>query len=211
MRPEAFECVDVTSRIDAFPLRSQQGAPRTPGLLHLGLLSSLAAVVVLPQIGLAGYVLASSEIRHMVAGQPLVAFQLAAALAFWIGIFAWPLNVLITRLSCRRVVEITRDLVSVSENRANSCSTWTEPLQSYRGVAHHIRSSLAGTRHELVLIHADARRSVLLSTADQITDADIGRMTQLLRLPQVPASEMYAAAKKITVAMNTLSQQPLAA
>lgn len=211
MRPEAFECVDVTSGFDAFPLRSQQGVPRSPGFLHLGLLSSLAALVVLPQIGLAGYALASSEIRQMIAGQPLVAFQLAAALAFWIGIFAWPLNGLINRLTCRRAVEITRDQVSVTDTRANGCSTWSEPLAAYRGVAHHIRSSLAGTRHELVLVHSDARRSVLLTTADQITDADIGRMTRLLRLPQVPASEMYATAKRISEVVNTVFPRPLVA
>jgi hypothetical protein len=211
MRAEAFEYVNVTSGLESLPLRSEQGAPRAPSIMHLSCLASLAATVVLPQIGLAGYALHSAEIRQMIAAQPLVTFQLAAALAFWIGIFAWPLNGLINRLSCRRAVEITHDKVFVSDTRAFGASSWTEPLASYRGVAHHIRSSLAGTRHELVLVHSDAQRSVLLATADQISDADIARMTRLLRLPQVPASEMYAAAKRMTEVANTLSWQPLAA
>jgi hypothetical protein len=211
MRPEAFECVDVTSELGAFPLRSLQSAPRAPGLLHLGLMSTLAALVVLPQIGLAGYALQSPAIRQAILNQPLVAFQLGAALAFWIGIFAWPLKGLANRLGYRRTVEITRTQVAVSDTRALGASTWSEPLASYQGVAHHIRSSLSGTRHELVLVHADANRSVLLAAAEQITDAEIGRMTRLLALPQVQASEMYAVAKRMTGATNTLSWQPLAA
>jgi hypothetical protein len=211
MRPEAFECVDVTSELDAFPLRWQQSAPRVTDVIHLSLMSALAALVVLPQIGLAGYALQSAEIRHAIIDQPLVAFQLAAALTFWIGLFAWPLKGLATRLGCRRTVEITKDSVEVADIRAIGKSVWSEPLASYRGVAHHIRSSLSGTRHELVLVHADAGRSVLLAAAEQISDAEISRMTRLLGLPQVQPSEMYAVAKRMSEAANTLSWQPVAA
>ena len=205
MRPEAFECVDVTSGPNGFPLNSQQSSARAPGILHLGLMTTLAAVIVTPQLMLAGYALHSPDIRQMILDQPLVSFQLAVAMAFWIGLFAWPLKGLFDRLTWRRAVEITRDKVTVADTRARGVSQWSSPLASYKGVAHHIRSSLSGTRHELILVHNEASRSVLLMTADDIPEAEISRMTSLLQLPQMPARELYSRRRSLKTPASPLS------
>lgn len=212
MRPDSFERVDILSEPEAFPLRSRQGAATAPSLLHLALLSVLAAAVVLPQVGFAGYALSLPDVRHLIAGQPLVAVQLAAAMLFWVGLFAWPLRALFTRLTWRRSVEITRENVAVFDQRTFGGSNWTAPLHDYKGVAHHIRSSLSGTRHELVLVHPDSDRSVLLMTAEHISEADINRMTRLLGLPTVPARELYRLASRgHPEAAKPLPWMPLAA
>ncbi|MEQ1653073.1 MAG: hypothetical protein ABL897_11335 [Hyphomicrobium sp.] len=212
MRPDSFERVDILSEPEVFPLRSIQGAATAPSLLHLALLSGLAAVVVLPQLGLAGYALASPDVRQLIVGQPLVAFQLAAAMLFWVGLFAWPLRALFARLTWRRSVEITRENVAVFDRRTFGGSNWTAPLHDYKGVAHHIRSSLSGTRHELVLVHPDSDRSVLLMTAEHISEADISRMTRLLGLPAVPARELYwLASRGQSDAEKAMPWMPLAA
>jgi hypothetical protein len=151
----------------------------------------LAAAVVLPQIALAAHALSSPELRAAVLAQPMVSPQLAIALAFWIGLFAWPRHGLYVRLTWRRTVEITNDRVAVADLVAFGQTTWSAPLASYKGIAHHIRSSLSGNRHELVLVHPDPKRSVLLMVADHLTDSDVARMTHLLRLPQLPAKELY--------------------
>lgn len=205
MRPEAFECVDITSGPSGFPLNSQQSSARAPGILHLGLMTTLAAVIVTPQLMLAGYALQSPDIRQMILDQPLVSFQLAIAMAFWIGLFAWPLKGLFNRLTWQRAVEITRDKVTVADTRARGVSHWSAPLASYKGVAHHIRSSLSGTRHELILVHSEAARSVLLMTADNIPEAEISRMTSLLRLPQMPARELYGRRRSLETPARPLS------
>jgi hypothetical protein len=195
MRPEMFQRVEAFGATDGLPFRTSQDAATTPNLMHLILLSLLAAVVVLPQIGLAGYALSSPELRGAILAQPMVSLQLAIALVFWIGLFAWPLHALYARLTWRRTVEITAETVAVSDLLAFGGSTWTAPLASFKGVAHHIRSSLSGNRHELVLIHPDPKRSVLLMVADHFSDADVARMTHLLRLPQVAANELYRLGK----------------
>lgn len=191
MRPETFQRVVLADGFSAFPLRSEQSAATMPSLMYLAFMSVLAAVVVLPQLGLASYALFTPDIRQMVLDRPMVTFQLAIALIFWIALFAWPLRGLLDRLTCRRAVEITHENVAVSDQRAFGDTQWTAPLSAFKGVAHHMRSSLSGTRHELVLVHPDADRSVLLMAADNISDAEIGRMTRLLNLPQVPAIELY--------------------
>lgn len=200
MRPQFFDFADVSSETDAstsaLPLRSRQGAATAPSLMSFVLLSLLAAAVVLPQLGLAGYALLTPDIRQMIADRPLVAFQVAVAMLFWVALFAWPIRGLFARLTWRRNVEITSENVAVSDTRPFGDSQWTAPLSAYKGVAHHIRSSLSGTRQELVLVHPDSRRSVLLMTAPLITEADIAAMTRLLGRPQIAASELYPLAKR---------------
>ena len=211
MQPEAFECVDVTSAANAFPLRFQQGARRAPSLMSLAGLTALATAVVAPQLALASYALASPSIRQAILEQPVVVFQLAIALAFWISLFAWLLKSLVARATQSRNVEITSEFVAVNEVRAFRSSQWFEPLGHYRGIAHHIRSSLAGTRHELVLVNPDARRSVLLRASDCISDAEISQMCRLLRLPQISPATLYRRPKGTKSLANTLSLQPLPA
>lgn len=191
MRPRLFECVELKSTADTMPMLSSQTAPRTANAIHLGLMSLLAAVIVLPQVAFVAYAISSPQLRSVIAGQPLIALQLVIALIVWISLFAIPLSGLIGRLTWRRNLEITADKVAVQDDGAFGASHWTAPLASYKGVAHHIRSSLSGNRHELVLVHPDPRHSVLLLVAENISDSDVARMSNLLRMPQIPARELY--------------------
>ncbi len=191
MRPEAFECVDMASSNGALPLRSSQRFSVSSSRVRLILLAGLAAAVGGPQLVLAGYALASAEIRAAILSRPVVAFELAAAMVFWIGLFALPLMALLQRLAWRRDVEITSRDVAVSDSRSFGGGAWTAPLASYTGVAHHLRTSLSGTRHEMVLEHPDSARSVLLMVTEHISEADVARMSRLLGLPPVPARELY--------------------
>jgi hypothetical protein len=192
MRPEAFERVDLSSGPYALPLRSSQGAAkRSSNIVHIGLLSCLAALVVVPQLALAAHALAIPDIRALILDRPLMAFELATAVSFWIAMFAWPLRRLYHRLTWRRDVEITGLNVAVRDERAFSGKVWSAPLASYKGIAHNVRTSLSTTRHELVLVHPEPDRSVLLLIAEHISESDIARMSQLLGLPHVSAKELY--------------------
>jgi hypothetical protein len=172
-------------------MRASQGPGAPAGAVHLALLTCLAAVVVAPQIGLAAYAIGSADIRGALSRHPVAAFELAVAMAFWIGLFFFPLRALYRRLTWRRDVEITHDDVSVQDYRTFGGGAWVAPLSSYKGVAHHVLTSLSGIRHQLVLIHPDPARSVLLMTSEQIGDADVVRMSRLLGVPRVPAAELY--------------------
>ena len=191
MRPEAFEIVDVTSGVEGLPLLSQQSSSRPAGILNLALLSSLAAVVVIPQLALAVQALSMAPTRALIVARPLLALELAIAICFWIGIFGWPLKRLISNLNWRRDVVITRERVAVRDDKTFGPRVWTASLREYQGVAHHIRTSLGATRHELVLVHPNSERSVLLMVAEHISESDVRRFTRLLGLPEVSAAELY--------------------
>jgi hypothetical protein len=82
--------------------------------------------------------------------------------------------------------------VTVREVGALRSRAWTAPLSEFAGVAHHIRSTLSGLRHELVLVHRVRGKSVLLlQTANAVPQATLERAAALLALPQVSAGELY--------------------
>ncbi len=188
MRPEAFERVELLSAADEFPIQSSQTSKRWSEIIRLSLLSILAGAVVLPQIALAVYALSTPDTRALILERPLMTAELAVALAFWVGLFAWPLRRLHARVNGRRQVEISRSNVAVRDEKLLNTETWTAPLASYTGIAHQVRASLSGSRHELILVHPERSRSVLLMISEHISEADIQRFSRLLALPQIPSS-----------------------
>ncbi len=192
MRPEAFERVELLSAAGEFPIQTSQTSKRWSEIIRLALLAGLAGVVVLPQIALAAFTLSNDETRALILERPLMTAELAVAMAFWIGLFVWPLRRLHARVNGRRNVEISRLSVAVRDEKLLGTETWTAPLASYTGVAHHVRASLSGSRDELILVHPDRARSVLLMVSEHISDADIQRFTRLLGLPQIAARHTHS-------------------
>jgi hypothetical protein len=211
MRPDRFDHVDIAGSFGALPIRSTQSSPSLSNSIHLALLSLLAASVVVPQLGLAAYGLADPVVRQQVLERPLVAFEIAVALAFWLALFGWPMSRLFTKTTSRRAVEITASSVAVDERRAFGRQTWRAPLAEYSGIAHHIRSSLTSQRHELVLVHPNSRKSVVLLVDEHITQADASRFCALLKLPQIPAGELYRLRRPAELNSLPGKYQPMAA
>lgn len=190
MRPTRFDCVKVAN-IGELPLRSTQSSPKLHNSMSLILLLILAAGVVVPQISLAIHGLSDPLVRPRIIEQPIVAFEFAVALAFWLTLFGWPLWSLVRRLLAHRAVEISTSIVAVADRGAFGQKVWKVPLTEYLGIAHHTRSSLAGTRHELILAHCDRRKSIMLQVDDHISQNDAEHFCRLLKLPQIPARELY--------------------
>lgn len=187
MRPEAFDTVESVLYSDHTLLKSRQRSKRVSSILRFTALSALAAAVVGPQLVLAIHAMANDEVRAQIMAQPLVAVELTLAFAFWIGLFGWPLKRLLDRVNGQRDVEITPENVAVRDDRVLGLEQWTAPLADYTGITHRIRSSLSGTRHELILVHPDPERSVLLMVAEHILDRDIHQFAHLLGRPILAA------------------------
>lgn len=191
MRPEAFERVELLSAAGEFPIQTSQTSKRWSEIIRLAFLAGLAGVIVLPQIALAAFTLSNDETRALILERPLMTAELTVAMAFWIGLFVWPLRRLHARVNGRRNVEISKLSVAVRDEKLLSTETWTAPLASYTGVAHQVRASLSGSRHELILVHPDRARIVLLMVSEHISDADVQRFTRLLGLPQIAAHQPF--------------------
>jgi hypothetical protein len=139
----------------------------------------------------AAFVSEPAEAFAVLKAKPLAGVQILLAMVIWTALFLVPLRRLLSGIGLQRTVTLDGERVSVAERGPFREQSWTLPLSAYRGVAHHIRATLSGTRHELVLVHPDARYSLLFYTADRMPSGALETVTALLRLPAVPAGELY--------------------
>jgi hypothetical protein len=110
------------------------------------------------------------------------------ALIFMIGL---PIRRQLARLAMKRDVEIAHGIVTVTEGSHFRTWTWKAPIAEYLGVAHHVRASLSGTRHELIMVHPEHEKSVLLCVAPRTSQSEVDRVAALIGLKQVPPGELY--------------------
>ena len=135
--------------------------------------------------------LLAPDARAVVEQHPTLGLEILFAIAFILYLLALPTRRLVARLSTTRTVEIADGLVSVTEGGHFRSWTWVAPLASFAGVAHHVRASLSGTRHELILVHPTRAISVLLSVAPRTSQSEVDRVATLLGHKEIPPSELY--------------------
>jgi hypothetical protein len=129
--------------------------------------------------------------RAVVVQHPALGLEILVAVAFWTYLLGWPLKRLVDRLSLSRTIEINAAAVTVSERGYFQAHSWTVPLVAYSGVAHHVRASVSGTRHELILVHPHRDKSVLLSLSASVAQAEVDRVAALLGHKEISPGVLY--------------------
>ena len=188
MRAAAFETLEPCGPITSLPLSLVQTASRSSPLLMLALALPAALAALTPFCLIAAHV---SRDPSLLYERPETSIALAAALVVWALLFGWPITQRALRMADRREIEINGRVVTVAESRGRWTRTWSEPVAAYQGLAHHVRSSLSGIRHELILIHPVAARSVLLRVADKITQNEIDELSLLLGCREIAPQLFY--------------------
>ena len=146
-------------------------------------------MVVLPIVLVLTF--ASHDLWEAITHKPLPATILGAGLIAWLGLLLMPAKRLILEFGNRRRVQ---DRCRARNGRRQGLV----PLQplvgavgEFSGIAHHVRATLSGVRHELILVHPMRDRSVLLLAANAIGQSTIEQAAHLFRLPQVPAHPLH--------------------
>jgi len=165
------------------PMTRRLRAPDFTRLPRLSLVTALAALIVLPQIGLAAYAMASPAFRAALVAHPIAALELAAAFAFWAGLVCWPLRKIIVALTSNRIIDIRDGEVVVIDNGMFANGGWRLPLATYEGIAIRSRTALSGPRREALLVHPEPSRSLVLATAEQFGDGEVHELSRILGLP----------------------------
>jgi hypothetical protein len=191
MQRQGFEVIEISNDPYRLPITIRQSNAKLAKLPGLFLMSALAALIVLPQLGFAVYALMSSEVRSALIKHPITAIELALALVFWAALIVWPLRNILIALISDRLVEIRDGQVKVVDRTPFSTTLWQMPLGSYEGVALHTRSSLSGVRQEAVLVHPNRNRSIILMAAERIGQQELDKICQVLDLPLVSARRLY--------------------
>lgn len=191
MRLASVETIFPTGLPDQLPARSLQTTSQAASFLKLAVMLPSAIALLMPFLLVAERLANSENFRSTLNARPGVAAQLVIGLAFWTLLFAWPLTRLAQSFARMRTVLIDADNIFVTDSGLLRHHSWQAPVRDFTGIAHNIRTSLSGVRHELVLVHPDRELSVLLAIAPRITQPEIDTMCALLLCPEVPSKELY--------------------
>jgi hypothetical protein len=175
----------------SFPLSLEQTPSRSSPMLMIVLLLPLSLAILLPFGLVLQHLALDPATRTVLAERPAAGLQLLLALAVLGSLLWWPLVRFAHSLAERRTITVDRGLVHVTERGLFGVERWSEPVANYAGVAHQVRTSLSGLRHELVLAHHDPDRCVLLAVANRIHQGEVDRVAKLLGLAEIPSREAY--------------------
>jgi hypothetical protein len=194
MRAAAFETILPNGPITILPLELVQTPSRTSPFLMLALAFPAALAVLAPFSMIAAHAAIDSS---MFIERTATSVQLGVALVLWGLVFALPLAKRTRQLGQSRTISISDDRVNVTDSGILGNKTWVQPLSAYRGIAHHVRSSLSGTRHELLLIHPNPSYSLLLRAAEKIGQAEIDELGNLLGCREIAPQVFYRNTKQV--------------
>lgn len=158
----------------------------------LGLVA--AGVMTLPLLG--GMFLLTSEAMSKpdavsrALAQPLTTLQIVVGILMLSALLLVPARRLLAGIGRAGIVEIDGNVVRVAERGFLSARRFREPLDAYRGVAHRIRTSVSGIHHEIVLVHPDARRDVVMVLDGMDPTMTPAAMLARLGLPEITSGEL---------------------
>ena len=191
MGPSSFDAVSPPEPVSTLPACVLQSSHRLQTLVSLVILALCGMALAVPYAAVLLHLIDEPSAREAAAGQPGRVLHAGLGLVVGMIIIGWPAGRLARRLVRRRIVTFTRDVVLVEETGLARTVAWTEPLARYEGIAHHVRASLSGIRHEIILVHPDCERSVLFALASRFAQSDVDRACALFGLPEIPAGRLY--------------------
>ena len=189
MPPQAvLDVVACDPPFDRLPLTIDQTSSRASALIMLLLLVPALLVGLVPTALLVAF--ASSSLG-VAADHPGAAAQVLVGIAVWTVMFVLPAKRIVQRFGVARRIHIDAGTVTVSERGFFGSRQWSAPLSEYKGITRHLRSTLSGLRHELILVHREPRKSVLLHSGDLASPPTIDQAKRLLGLPEIQPRELY--------------------
>jgi hypothetical protein len=188
MPPQAVDTVASAPPFDHLPLTIDQTSSRASALIMLVLLVPALLVGLVPTALLVAF--ASSSLG-VAADHPGAAAQVLLGIGLWTVLFVLPAKRIVQRFGIVRRIHIDTDAITVNERGLFGARKWQAPLSEYSGIARHLRSTLSGLRHELILVHREPRKSVLLHSADLASPPTIDQAKRLLGLPEIQPRELY--------------------
>ncbi len=193
MLAEAGEGAATASNDNARMIRFGQssGGWRTT----LGLVTALSMVLSLcgGVFLLTSQALSEPDAVNLALAQPMVTLQIVAGLLLVATLVLVPARRMVARAIHTGQIEIDDQQVRVRERGYLTARSFAEPLDAYRGTAHRIRTTLSGVQHEVVLVHRDARRDVVIALDAGRNDMTPAGLIARLGLPEIAAADIHRA------------------
>lgn len=116
---------------------------------------------------------------------------LLSGLALATGLLTVPLRAGLARLARSAAITLSRDRVDVVERGPLGTCRWGAPTASFIGVTHHLRATVSGPRHEIILVHPEPGKDVLLALSSRPPADGPDHYARLLGLQVIAPRELY--------------------
>ena len=137
------------------------------------------------------------EALNLALARPLATLQIVAGLLLLATLILIPVRRLFTRVGRTGLIEIDDRIVRVRESGLLAGRSFAEPLAAYEGAAHRMRTTLSGIQHELILVHPDARRDVVIALDAGRPGMTPAAMMAQLGLPEIALADIRAHARRV--------------
>lgn len=165
---------------------------RTAWRTMLGL--AAAGTMTLPLFGgmflLTSGAMSKPEAVSRALAQPLTTVQIILGILMLSALLLIPARRVVAGIGRAGVVEVDGSMVKVAERGFLSARNFREPLAAYRGVAQRVRTTVSGIHHELVLVHPDARRDVIIALDGMDPAMTPAAVIARLGLPEITGGEI---------------------
>lgn len=88
-------------------------------------------------------------------------------------------------------IMLTNQDVTVKRKTLTGRKNWTRPLSDFEGLTHYVRTTLSTPRHELILVHPDSKRSLLLRIDHAINETETQQLADTLKLPVIAPTHLF--------------------
>lgn len=191
MRIAAVSHVEMTVDQTQASAKIQLKTTWLQAVLLIGVSLTGMACLIYPLALIAHDAVVNPQVVHPIAENLGSTLLLGAGFLVGLALLTVPLRFGIARLGAAATVQLANGLVQVQRQGVLGLQTWAAPLSQYCGVTHHIRATLSGPRHEIILVHTEPAKDVLLSLGHRHPQEGAAYYADLLGVGEVQPRTLY--------------------
>lgn len=163
----------------------QRASGLTAVIQAVFLLPVLIAVMI-PGAMIAAETFADPAMRNRLAASPVNTAVALSGIAIWLTMFGVPVFRALRRLGWSRSIVIERQIATSRDFTVFGAKSQELPLTAFEGLSHNVRTKLSGTRHELILVHRNPSKSLLLDLAENISHEEAAKFANNIGVKLLP-------------------------
>lgn len=190
MLARADQSAAAATNSECRPIRIERSRARWTTVLGVVTALSMGLSLFGGMILVASQALSEPEALSLALARPMATLQIVAGLLLLATLMLIPVRRLVSHVGRTGLIEIDGHIVHVRETGFLAARSFAEPLAAYEGAAHRIRTTISGVQHEVILVHPDARRDVVLALDAVKPGMTAAAMMARLDLPEVALAEI---------------------
>jgi len=159
----------------------EQRSSATCAILFLAILVPALVVVLAPVFSLISLALGDAQTRGVFLEKFNSLLLAGLGLGIWVTLWGIPAWRFLNQLFTKRFIRIRNFEVEVEDKSLLGPRYWSCRLNEFEGLARRVRTTISGARHELVLLHPQRAKSILVYMAPAISDLETWQFARVLK------------------------------